>query len=131
VTPEIVFRTACRVVLIGLTVAAVGLSGCSKKKETSSSGTAQENYSSPQTSTQNASVQAERTVDKALARNIDLLRSLKGVLKAEVGDLNGKPCIKVYVTEKTAEIERDIPDFIEGYPVVVEENDGQEVSNSK
>ncbi|OGV96871.1 hypothetical protein A2W24_01730 [Microgenomates group bacterium RBG_16_45_19] len=60
-----------------------------------------------------------------------MLRSVKGVLRAEVGDLNGKPCIKVYVTEKTAEIERDIPDFVEGYPVVVEENDGQEVSSSK
>ncbi|OGC85495.1 MAG: hypothetical protein A2142_07550 [candidate division Zixibacteria bacterium RBG_16_48_11] len=66
-------------------------------------------------------------MDKALARNIDLLRSVKGVLKAELGNQSGKPRIKVYVTKKTAEVEKNIPDFIEGYPVVIEEAEKGEV----
>ena len=33
----------------------------------------------------------------------------------------GKPCIKVYVAEKTPELLKQIPSSIEGYPVEVQE----------
>ncbi|MGH8004570.1 MAG: hypothetical protein ACRECJ_07590, partial [Limisphaerales bacterium] len=48
------------------------------------------------------------------------LMSLPGVVGTAIGESQGKPCIKVYVTQKTAEIEKGVPDSLEGYPVVIE-----------
>ena len=38
-----------------------------------------------------------------------------------IGICNGMPCIKVYVVKKTPELDRKIPDILEGYPVMTEE----------
>jgi len=54
----------------------------------------------------------------------DLL-TIPGVVGVFVGLLpDGKtPCLKVIVVKETADLKRRIPDFIEGYPVVIEDSD--------
>jgi hypothetical protein len=37
------------------------------------------------------------------------------------GLCDDKPCIKVFVIEKTLELEKKIPDVLEGYQVMIEE----------
>jgi hypothetical protein len=47
--------------------------------------------------------------------------TLSGVVGTAEGRCDGKPCIKVYVKEKTPDILNQIPSEIEGYPVTIEE----------
>ena len=51
--------------------------------------------------------------------------AIPGVVGVYVGLLpDGKtPCLKVIVVKETADLKRRIPDFIEGYPVVIEDSD--------
>lgn len=46
--------------------------------------------------------------------------SIPGVVGTGIGQCDGAPCIKVFVAQKTSEVDRQIPDEIEGYPVSVE-----------
>lgn len=48
------------------------------------------------------------------------LMALPGVVGVYIGALeDGSPCIKVMVIEKTPELERRIPNVLEGFPVVI------------
>lgn len=47
--------------------------------------------------------------------------SIKGVEGIAEGRCNGTPCIKVYVNEKSPELNLKIPNSLEGYPVMIEE----------
>ena len=47
--------------------------------------------------------------------------AVPGVVGTAIGICNGMPCIKVYVVKKTPELDRKIPDTLEGYPVMTEE----------
>ena len=38
------------------------------------------------------------------------------------GETDGRPCVTVYVAEKTAEVVGRIPSELEGWPVVVRES---------
>lgn len=49
--------------------------------------------------------------------------SLPGVLGTAQGLFSGKPCIKVFVIQKTVELNKRIPDTLEGYPVIIEESE--------
>ncbi len=53
----------------------------------------------------------------------DLL-TIRGVVGVFVGLLpdDKTPCLKVIVTKETEDIKRRIPNFIEGYPVIIEES---------
>ena len=64
---------------------------------------------------------AAKSIQQAQEEHTDHLMSLPGVIGTAIGESDGKPCIKVFVTEKTAEIEKGVPDSLEGYPVVIEE----------
>ncbi len=46
--------------------------------------------------------------------------SIPGVVGTGIGQCDGEPCIKVFVAQRTTEVDRQIPDQIEGYPVSVE-----------
>jgi hypothetical protein len=46
--------------------------------------------------------------------------SIPGVVGTGIGRCDGEPCIKVFVAQRTSEIDRRIPDHVEGYPVSVE-----------
>lgn len=65
-----------------------------------------------------------RTIEEVLKEHTEELMSLPGVVGTAQGICNDKPCIKVYVVEKTPELEQKIPDILEGYPVVMEESGG-------
>jgi hypothetical protein len=43
-----------------------------------------------------------------------------GVAGTAIGLLDGRPCIKVYVVERTPELVARIPESVDGYPVVME-----------
>lgn len=62
-----------------------------------------------------------KTIEEVLKEHTDKLMSLPGVVGTAQGLCDNKPCIKVYVIEKTSELVQKIPDIIEGYQVVVEE----------
>lgn len=60
-------------------------------------------------------------IEKVLKQNTNLLMSIPGVIGTGQGLCDGKPCIKVFVIKKTAELDRKIPGEIEGYKVKIEE----------
>ena len=49
------------------------------------------------------------------------LMAIPGVVGIANGLCHDKPCIKVYVVKKTPELARQIPEMLDGYPVVIEE----------
>ena len=46
---------------------------------------------------------------------------LSVVLGTVIGSHNGRPCIKVLVEARTRELEKHIPDRVEGYAVIIVE----------
>jgi hypothetical protein len=63
----------------------------------------------------------EKTIQEVLSEYTGELMSLPGVVGTAQGLCDGKPCIKVFVTEKTPELDQRIPDSLGGYPVMTEE----------
>ena len=47
--------------------------------------------------------------------------AVPGVVGIGQGEYEGKPCIKVLVTEKSPELLNQIPEDLGGYPVIIEE----------
>ncbi len=66
------------------------------------------------------SVMSEKSIEVVLKKHTDKLMAIPGVVGTAQGLYKDKPCIKVYVTKKTAEIKRKIPKTIEGFYVDVE-----------
>ena len=62
-----------------------------------------------------------KTIEEVLDEYTDEWMSIPGVVGTAQGLDDGKPCIKVYVIEKTPEIDRTIPKVLHGHPVVVEQ----------
>lgn len=62
-----------------------------------------------------------KSIGEVLRENREKLMSIPGVVGTAEGICDDKPCIKVYVAEKTAEIEKKIPASLDGYPVEVQE----------
>ena len=65
---------------------------------------------------------ANRRIREVLKRNTDKLMAVPGVVGIGVGKSRGMPCIVVFVMQKKAEVLRQIPESLEGYPVNVEES---------
>jgi hypothetical protein len=61
-----------------------------------------------------------KTIQKVLKENNIRLLSIQGVAGTAQGLCNNQPCIKVFVTRKTPELEKKIPVILDGYPVVIE-----------
>jgi hypothetical protein len=70
---------------------------------------------------QGKSTMPTKPVEKVLEEYTQELMSLPGVTGTAQGLFDEKPCIKVYVTEKTPELDKKIPGALEGYPVIIEE----------
>jgi hypothetical protein len=64
---------------------------------------------------------AAETIKEVLKKHTRDLMSMPGVVGTGQGLCEGKPCIKVFVIEKTPDLNQKIPKTLEGYPVVVEE----------
>jgi len=63
----------------------------------------------------------QRSIREALEDLTDHLMSIPGILGTAEGLCDGTPCIKVFVSRKTAAVLKAIPASVEGYPVSVEE----------
>ena len=61
------------------------------------------------------------TVQRVLKEHSGELMSLPGVLGTGQGLCEGRPCVKVFVLEKTQELERKIPHVLGGCPVEIVE----------
>ena len=64
----------------------------------------------------------DKTIEVVLEENTEALMSIPGVVGTAQSECEGAPCIKVYVTKKTAELLKRIPPTIEGYSVSVQES---------
>ncbi len=64
---------------------------------------------------------AVKSIEDVLKEQSGILMTLPGVVGTALGLCDDQPCIKVYVLEKTPELERKIPAILEGYPVMMEE----------
>lgn len=63
----------------------------------------------------------QKQIEEVLKANTDDLMAIPGVVGTAIGEHEGKPCIKVYVVKKTNEIEKKVPQTLEGHRVVIEE----------
>lgn len=59
-------------------------------------------------------------ITEVLERHTPHLMSIPGVVGTGEGEQHGRPCIVVFVIERTPEIERLIPKELEGYPVRID-----------
>jgi hypothetical protein len=64
---------------------------------------------------------SRKTIEEVLKAHISELMSIPGVVGTGQSLCNGQPCIKIYVSRKTEELEQKIPKTLEGYPVVIQE----------
>jgi len=64
---------------------------------------------------------AAKAIDEVLKEHGNTLMSIPGVVGTGQGLWEGKPCIKVFVIQKTPELDRAIPPILDGYPVRIEE----------
>lgn len=62
------------------------------------------------------------SIEEALKKHNGKLMRIPGVVGTGQGVCNGKPCIKVFVTKHTEELEKNIAKTIEGFPVIIEES---------
>jgi hypothetical protein len=62
-----------------------------------------------------------KTIEEAHEAFADSMMSRAGIVGVAIGACAGKPCIKLYVTRKTDELARDVPDTYEGFAVEIEE----------
>jgi len=69
----------------------------------------------------NQTVMQKKTIQTVLKEHTNSLMALPGVVGTGLGECSGKPCIKVFVVKKTAELVKQIPSTIEGYTVAVQE----------
>ena len=60
------------------------------------------------------------TIEKVLQRHSAAWMSIAGVVGTGIGTCDGVRCLKVFVVQRTQEIERRIPAGVDGYPVRVE-----------
>jgi len=63
-----------------------------------------------------------KTIEAALKEHTAKLMSIAGVVGAAQGICGDKPCIKIFVIEKTPALTQQIPEIIEGFPVDLEES---------
>lgn len=63
----------------------------------------------------------QKTIEEVLKESNSKLLSLPGVVGTAKSLCDSKPCITVYVIQISPELARQIPDMIDGYPVVIEE----------
>jgi hypothetical protein len=65
-------------------------------------------------------IMAKATIEAVLSRHAAALLAVPGVAGVAQSRCDGRPCIAVYVLEKTPELAQQIPAALEGYPVVIE-----------
>jgi hypothetical protein len=64
---------------------------------------------------------SSKRIEEVLAEHTPALLDVVGVVGTGQGELSGKPCIKVFVSMRSLELEQRIPVELDGYPLVIEE----------
>ncbi len=62
-----------------------------------------------------------KTIQAILEEHTAQWMAMPGVVGTAVGEFDGRPCIKVFLAEKTEELAAKFPRTVEGYQVVMEE----------
>jgi hypothetical protein len=62
-----------------------------------------------------------KSIESVLEENTARLMLIPGITGIAIGKTQGKLCIKVFVYEKTSELQRQVPSSLEGYPVLIEQ----------
>lgn len=62
-----------------------------------------------------------KSIEEVLEGHTRELMALPGVVGTAQGLCGKKACIKVFVIRKTPDLERKIPEVLDGYPVSIEE----------
>ncbi len=62
-----------------------------------------------------------QSIEEVLEKHTRELMVLPGVVGTAQGLCGKKACIKVFVVRKTPDLERKIPEVLDGYPVSIEE----------
>jgi hypothetical protein len=60
-----------------------------------------------------------RPIEQVLEAHTEEWMAIPGVVGTGIGECAGQPCIRVFVVEKTPELERKLPARVEGYVVDV------------
>lgn len=63
---------------------------------------------------------ASRSIEEVLETHTDSLMDIDGVEGVGQALCDDSPCIRIYASERTPEIEDELPDSLEGYPIDVE-----------
>ena len=63
----------------------------------------------------------EKPIESVLNEQSSILMELPGVVGIGQGEYNGEPCIKIFTAKKRPELLEQIPEFLGGYRVIVEE----------
>lgn len=66
-------------------------------------------------------VMVVKPIEEVLKENTQELMSVEGVTGIGQGLLNERSCITVFVIKISPELQKRIPEILEGYPVIVEE----------
>ncbi len=64
---------------------------------------------------------AAPTIEEVLKQHTDEWMSIPGVVGTGIGECEGKPCIRIFVSKKTPELLKKIPSKLEGFVVDVQE----------
>ena len=62
----------------------------------------------------------KQTIREVLTRHVAEIMEIPGVAGVAEGNSRGRPCIRVFVSGSSSEIQKQIPSTLEGYPVEVE-----------
>ena len=62
---------------------------------------------------------AAKTILEVLEEHSEEWMSIPGVVGVAIGELDGKPCIRILAAERTEEMATRIPSEVEGFPVVI------------
>ena len=60
----------------------------------------------------------KKTIQDALNSHVGELLTIPGVVGAAIGETDRELCIRVYLSEDSAALRSQIPETIEGFPVV-------------
>jgi hypothetical protein len=94
------------VLSIGVITIAAGLSGCQQ---------------STASSHQKGGRMPGKTIEQALNERTDEWMAIPGVAGVAIGELKGKPCIRIFTSRRPDELHSKIPSTVDGYPVIVEQ----------
>ena len=102
--------------LLGFVLTGAALAGAAGCRDTNGTTTSR-------TRTDDPPVSQTLPLSEVVRRRAPELMALPGVVGVAEGALaDGSPCLRVYVVRRTPELDRALPDTLDGWPVDIEES---------